>query len=217
MVNKLLVIEDDCRMREIINDYFTAAGFLVFEAVDGADALRQLGEMEYDIVFLDIMMPHIDGFTVCRAIRSKSNVPVVFLTARSREDDMLFGYELGADDYITKPFSLPVLHAKALSLIKRAKGIGGNDRYDFDGLVVDTRRRIVIVDGKAVILAPKEYDLLVYLIENQGIILSRERILNAVWGYDYYGDERAVDTHVKKLRASLGAAAQFIPTMIPRP
>ena len=214
MVKKLLIIEDDNRMREIINDYFTAKGFTVFEAADGAEALERLDEQEYDIVFLDIMMPHIDGFTVCRAIRSKSSMPVVFLTARSREDDMLFGYELGADDYITKPFSLPVLHAKALSLIKRAKGMSDNNNYDFGGLIVNTQSRTVTADNQPVGLAPKEYELLLYLIENKGRVLSREQILNAVWGYDYFGDDRAVDTHIKKLRAAMGNQSWRIKTII---
>ena len=202
MAFQLLVIEDDNRLREILRDYFTAKGFAVFEAIDGADALSCLDEREYDIAFLDIMMPKLDGFTVCRAIRSKSNIPVVFLTARSREDDMLLGYELGADDYITKPFSLPILHAKAVALLNRAKH-SGNVSYDFDGLSVDTKSRTVLVSGRPVSLAPMEYELLLCLIENKGIVLSRTQILNKVWGYDYYGDERAVDTHIKKLRQAL--------------
>ena len=214
MANKLLIIEDDERMREIINDYFTAKGFTVFEAADGAIALGLLDELEYDIVFLDIMMPYIDGFSVCRAIRSKSNIPVVFLTARSREDDMLFGYELGADDYVTKPFSLPVLHAKALSLLKRSRGMAGNNNYDFGGLVIKAQSRTVLVDNQPVALAPKEYELLLYLIENKGSVLSREQILNAVWGYDYFGDDRAVDTHIKKLRKALGEKSSHIKTII---
>ncbi len=214
MGNRLLIIEDDNHMREIINDYFTAKGFVVFEAADGAEALNCLDEKEYDLVFLDIMMPHIDGFTVCRAIRSKSNIPVVFLTARSREDDMLFGYELGADDYITKPFSLPVLHAKALALINRVRGMTDNNHYDFDGLVVNTQSRTVMVDKQLISLAPKEFDLLIYLIENKGSVLSRDQILNSVWGYDYYGDDRTVDTHIKKLRASMGTQSWRIKTVI---
>ena len=214
MVYRLLIIEDDDKLREIINDYFTAKGFLVFEAIDGAAALDFLNESEVDIVLLDIMMPQIDGFTVCRAIRSKSNIPVIFLTARSREDDMLFGYELGADDYVTKPFSLPVLHARVLSLMKRAKGIADHSQYRFDGLTIDTQSRTVAIDGVPVRLAPKMYELLLYLIENKGIVLSREQILNAVWGHDYFGDYRAVDTHVKKLRAALGGQSWRIKTVI---
>ncbi|MDR0287937.1 MAG: response regulator transcription factor [Clostridiales bacterium] len=213
MAYKLLVIEDDNRMREIINDYFTVKGFQVFEAADGAEALERLDESEYDIAFLDIMMPHIDGFTVCRAIRRKSNMPVIFLTARSREDDMLFGYELGADDYITKPFSLPVLHAKTLALIKRGKN-ATDEVYEFDGLSVNTKNRKVVVDSRAIDLAPKEYELLLYLIKNKDSVLSREQILNAVWGYDYFGGDRAVDTHIKKLRAGLGKQSWRVKTVI---
>jgi len=213
MAYRLLVIEDDNRMREIINDYFTAKGFDVFEAVDGADALERLNEAEYDIAFLDIMMPHIDGFTVCRAIRKKSNMPVVFLTARSQEDDMLLGYELGADDYIIKPFFLPVLYAKVLALMNRIKNIT-NETYNFDGLCVNVKSRTVIVENQSVNLAPKEYDLLLYLIENKGIVLSREQILNSVWGYDYFGDDRTVDTHIKKLRKALREKSVCIRTVI---
>ena len=200
-------------MREIINDYFSAKGFLLFEAVDGADALNKIEEQSYDMILLDVMMPHIDGFTVCRSIRNKSNVPVIFLTARSREDDMLFGYELGADDYITKPFSLPVLHAKVLSLIKRSTN-AVLEVYEFDKLRINTKSRTVLVDKNNVYLAPKGYDLLLYLIENKGIVLSREQILNAVWGMDYYGDDRVVDTHIKKLRSSLGICSNYIKTVI---
>ncbi|MCL1790299.1 MAG: response regulator transcription factor [Peptococcaceae bacterium] len=214
MVFRLLVVEDDVRYREIINDYFTQKGFKVFEAVDGAEALDRLTEASYDIVLLDIMMPHMDGFSVCRAIRARSNTPVIFLTARSREDDMLFGYELGADDYITKPFSLPVLHAKALSLIKRAKGLAADNHYVFKGLLVDTQTRTVTADGKTIALTPKVYDLLTYLIAHKGVIRSREQILNAVWGYDYYGDDRAVDTHIKKLRSAMGSQSWRIKTVI---
>lgn len=212
MQNKLLVIEDDNRMREIINDYFTAKGFMVTEAVDGADALEKLDKDAFDIALLDIMMPNIDGFTVCRSIRSKSNMPIIFLTARSRESDMLFGYELGADDYMTKPFSLPILHAKVLSLIKRVQK--KEEYYQFDGLSVNTKSRTITVNNETINLAPKEYELLLYLIENKGIVLSREQILNAVWGYDYFGDERAVDTHIKKLRKSLKNNSCCIKTII---
>lgn len=213
MAHRLLIIEDDERLREITCDYFKAKGFQVSVAEDGAAALDVLETDVFDIVFLDIMMPGIDGFSVCRAIRSQSDIPVVFLTARSREDDMLFGYELGADDYITKPFSLPVLHAKALALLARSdtaeRGI-----YDFGGLVVNTNSRTATTDGKAVDLAPKEYELLLYLMRNKGIVLSRDKILDAVWGMDYFGDTRAVDTHIKKLRAALGGSANHIRTVI---
>ena len=213
MAHRLLVIEDDNRLREIMCDYFTAKGFQVFEATDGADALRCLDESEYDIVFLDVMMPKLDGFTVCRAIRSKSNIPVVFLTARSQEDDMLLGYELGADDYITKPFSLPVLHAKTLALMSRVKNSAA-ESYEFGGLTVNTKSRAVKADGQPVNLAPKEYDLLLYLMQNKNIVLSREQILNAVWGYNYYGDTRTVDTHIKKLRKALKNQAHCVQTVI---
>jgi len=213
MAYRLLVIEDDSRMREIVRDYFTAKGFAVSEAADGAEALGKLNETVYDLVLLDIMMPKLDGFAVCRRIRENSSVPVIFITARSREGDMLAGYELGADDYVTKPFSLPVLHAKALALLARTKN-GEGKVYDLNGLTVDTGRRTVAVNGQPVALAPKEYELLLYLIENRGLVLSREQILNAVWGIDWFGDERAVDTHIKKLRKALGSQSRRVRTII---
>lgn len=213
MAHRLLMVEDDECLREITCDYFKAKGFAVSEAADGTAALEALETCEYDLVFLDIMMPGIDGFSICRAIRSKSDMPVVFLTARSREDDMLFGYELGADDYITKPFSLPVLHAKALALLARSE-TAERGAYDFGGLTVNTKSRSVTADGQAVFLAPKEYELLLYLVRNKGIVLSRDQILDAVWGRDYFGDTRAVDTHIKKLRAALGSSASRIRTVI---
>jgi len=213
MEYRLLVVEDDDRLRAIVCDYFVAKGFRVAHAADGAQALEALGAAAFDIVFSDIMMPNIDGFTVCRELRAAGNTPVIFVTARSREDDQLFGYELGADDYMTKPFSLPLLHAKALALIKRAHN-GAAAYHTFDGLTVDTNRRAVTVDQRAVTLAPKEYELLVYLIRNKGIVLSRERILNGVWGYDHVGDIRVVDTHIKKLRKALGTKACAVRTII---
>jgi len=214
MAYKLLIVEDESRLREIICDYFVAKGFIVFEACDGVDALEKLGEAVYDIVFLDIMLPHIDGFTICRSLRSKSNVPIVFLTARVLESDILYGYKLGADDYITKPFSLPVLYSKALSLINRSKGTAGSANYSFDGLSINTASQSVIVANQQIELAPKEYALLVYLVENKNVVLSREKILNAVWGYDYFGYDRAVDTHIKKLRIALNSQSWRVKTII---
>jgi DNA-binding response OmpR family regulator len=211
--NKLLIIEDDVRLREIISDYFAAKGFLVFDAADGAMALEKLDHADFDIVLLDIMMPQLDGFTVCRAIRKKSSMPVIFLTARNDEGDVLLGYELGADDYITKPFSLPVLYAKVQALIKRARNME-SDSFCFEGMSINTQNRSVSISGRSVNLAPKEYDLLVYLAANEGRVLSREQILRVVWGYDYFGDVRAVDTHVKKLRAAMGSQSWRIKTVI---
>jgi len=212
MQYKLLIVEDNANMREILCDYFAAKGFAVFAAQDGAQALEMLAAARCDLALLDIMMPRADGFAVCRAIREGSNMPVIFLTARSREDDMLLGYALGADDYITKPFSLPVLHAKIRSLLGRT---GGSAKTLQCGRIcADSRARSVTVDGTAITLAPREFDLLLYLMENRAIALSRDRILDAVWGMDFYGDSRAVDTHIKKLRAALGDCAGYIHTVM---
>ena len=174
-----------------------------------------LKEHAFDIVFLDIMMPGLDGLSVCRAVRRESAVPVIFLTARSGEENELLGYGFGADDYVTKPFSLPVLHAKALALIKRAKGRGlAGHVLEMGGIQVDDQRREVSVDETPVALTPKEYELLVCLMEHRGLVLSREQLLNRVWGYDYDGDIRTVDTHIKKLRKALGRRAGEIRTVI---
>ena len=192
---RLLVAEDEPQMREMLRDYFAAKGFDVTLCPNGERALAVLKEHAFDIVFLDIMMPGLDGLSVCRAVRRESAVPVIFLTARSGEENELLGYGFGADDYVTKPFSLPVLHAKALALIKRAKGRG-------------------LAGHVLVALTPKEYELLVCLMEHRGLVLSREQLLNRVWGYDYDGDIRTVDTHIKKLRKALGRRAGEIRTVI---
>ena len=211
MSQSLLIIEDNPSLREIMSDYFTAKGFAVTEAVDGAEALEKLEGRVYHIVLLDIMMPRVDGFAVCRAIRRDSPVPVIFLTARSREEDMLRGYELGADDYITKPFSLPVLHAKVLALLARAGGRRAT--YRLGRLHVDADARTVTAHEKPVELAAREFDMLLYLLVNKGLVLTRNQILDAVWGLDFFGDSRVVDTHIKKLRAALGPCAGLVQTV----
>lgn len=215
MEHRLLIVEDEPRMREIIIDYFGEKGFEVTGARDGAEALQKLEEAEFDIVLLDIMMPELDGFSVCRRVRKTSEVPIIFLTARSDEEDKLFGYELGADDYVTKPFSLAVLCAKAQSLIRRAKGrVRSETELSAGGVVLNYKTRRVLVDGKARILAPKEFELLAVLMENRDCVLTREQLLAKVWGFDYFGEDRAVDTHIKKLRAALGEKAGCIKTVI---
>lgn len=212
---RLLAAEDEPQMREMLRDYFTAKGFEVTACRDGESALAALGEKEFDIIFLDIMMPRLDGLSVCRAVRRKNAVPIIFLTARSGEENELLGYGFGADDYVTKPFSLPVLHAKALALIKRAKGRGLTGHVlEMGGIQVDDLRREVTVDGARTPLTPKEYELLVCLMEHKGLVLSREQLLNQVWGYDYDGEIRTVDTHIKKLRKALGRRAGEIRTVI---
>lgn len=212
---RLLVAEDEPQLQETLEDYFTAKGFEVTACPDGESALAMLEEREFDIIFLDIMMPKLDGLSVCRTVRRKNAVPIIFLTARSGEENELLGYGFGADDYVTKPFSLPVLHAKALALIKRAKGRGLSEYLlEMGGIQVDDLRREVTVDGARTPLTPKEYELLVCLMEHKGLVLSREQLLNQVWGYDYDGSIRTVDTHIKKLRKALGRRAGAIRTVI---
>ena len=216
MKKKVLLVEDEELMREVIKDYFEDGGFAVTETADGAAALEILEIHEFDVILLDIMIPEIDGFSVCRRIRKTNDVPIIMITARSDEDDKLLGYELGADDYVTKPFSPKVLLAKANALIKRNKGevCGGEGIISAGGITVDQNSHTVAVDGTYIELTPKEYDLLVYLMKNRGRVLSRDTLLSKVWGYDYFGDLRTVDTHIKKLRAKLGDKAVYIKTLI---
>lgn len=202
-------------MREIIIDYFTSKDFIVTEAKNGVEALEILENNEFDIVLLDIMMPKLDGYSVCKILRKDSEIPVIFLTAKSDEDDKLTGYELGADDYITKPFSLPILYAKVVALIKRSNGnMVNTHQINVCGINIDLKNRKVTVDNKEIILAPKEYDLLICLIKNRDRILTREQLLAKIWGYDFMGFDRVVDTHIKKLRAALRDKASCIRTII---
>lgn len=216
MNKNILLVEDEPRLREIVSDYFKIEGFNIFEAANGQEAMDIFKENEIALVILDIMIPKLDGWTVCRRIRNVSDVPIVMLTARSEEDDMLMGYDLGADDYITKPFSPKVLVAKSKTLLKRLNGAKGKNSevIKVDGIEINKMSHTVILNNNPIDLAPKEYELLLYMIENKGIVLSREKILNTVWGYDYYGDLRTVDTHIKKLRSKLEDKAKYICTII---
>ncbi|MGM9986311.1 MAG: response regulator transcription factor [Bacillaceae bacterium] len=216
MNRKILIMEDERLLRDIIYDYFTAEGFEVLLAENGRIGLNLFQEEKVDLVILDIMMPELDGWSVCKRIRSSSNIPIIMLTARSEDDDKLLGFELGADEYVTKPFSPKVLVAQAKALLKRAEGTVGSedDHVEIEFLKINRKSREVFVDNQAITLTHKEYELLLYLIDNKGIVLSREAILNTVWGYDYDGDDRTVDTHIKKLRNKLGEAAKFIATVI---
>ena len=216
MHKNILLVEDDIRMREILWDYFIKEDFQIFEAGDGNKALEIFEEQEIHLVLLDIMIPEVDGWSVCKRMRKISDVPIIMITSRADEDDKLMGYDLGADDYVTKPFSPKVLVAKAKMLLKRAEGsIGREDGFaSSNGIEISRLSRTVKVEGIIVELAPKEYELLLYLIENKGIVLSRENILSKVWGYDFYGDIRAVDTHIKKLRNKLGDKASSVSTVI---
>lgn len=212
---RLLAAEDEPQLRMMLQDYFTAKGFDVTTCGDGEEAMGFLQEQEFDLVFLDIMMPKLDGLAVLRALRRDNPVPVIFLTARTGEENELLGFGLGADDYVTKPFSFPVLHAKALALIKRAKGRGiAEHELQIGAIMLNDTRREVTVGGEKVTLTPKEYELLMCLMEHKGLVLSREQLLARVWGYEYDGEIRTVDTHIKKLRKALGKYAGTIRTVI---
>lgn len=213
MDSRLLIVEDDRLMQEAVADYFTARGWKVQTADGGSRALELLEQESFHLVLLDVMMPGINGFTVCRKIREVSDVPVIFITARVLEEDELNGYAVGADDYVTKPFSLPVLHAKAQALVSRARGGGLSRELKAGNLTVDVRTHEVKNNGQTVLLPPKEYEMLVFFMENRGRIYSREQLLIRFWGYDFDGNERVVDNHIKKLRKAIGVCGCTIQTV----
>lgn len=211
----ILIADDEERMRRVITDYLRIKGYDTVEAADGVQALERFSERQPDLVLLDIMMPRMDGFEVCRAIHANSKVPIIMLTARGQEEDELQGFSLGADEYITKPFSLKILLARIEAVFRRINGksSGASADSSVPGLSVDRDGREVRVDGVPVELTFTEFELLLYLIDNPGIALSRDKILDSVWRYDYYGDARTVDTHVKKLRSKLGPCGEYIKTI----
>ncbi|GGG78878.1 DNA-binding response regulator [Paenibacillus radicis (ex Gao et al. 2016)] len=215
-MRKILLVEDDTLMREFITDYFRKEQWEVYEAENGKIALELFEQVSVDLIVLDIMMPEMDGWSVCRRIREKSAVPIIMITARAEDDDQVMGFELGADEYVTKPLSPRVLVARATALMKRTEGTIGRDdeRLVYGELTVNRAAHTVAVAGTAILLSPKEYDLLLFLIKHYGRVLSREHILDAVWGYEYLGDLRTVDTHIKKLRAKLGDEGRYICTVI---
>ncbi len=210
---KVLIADDEALMRKLVGDFLRKEGYQVFEAADGKQALDLFfNEKEIVLLILDIMMPEYDGWAVCREIRKTSQVPIIMLTARSEEADELFGFDLGADEYITKPFSPHILVARVQALLRRIEN-RKNAVIRVGKLEIDNGRHYVSINGKGLDLSPKEYELLLYMVENEGITLSRDQILNAVWNYNYYGDVRTVDTHVKKLRLKLGDKANYIQTI----
>jgi DNA-binding response OmpR family regulator len=211
----ILIIEDEERMRKLLRDYFKDSGFNILECDNGIKALDLFKNNRVDLVILDIMIPYMDGWTVCNKIREVSDIPIIMLTAKSEEEDKLLGYELGADDYVTKPFSPKVLVAKAKALLKRSNGKNKleNETKKFNGLEINPLSHEVKIDGEEIQLSPKEYDLLLFFAKNEGISLSRDVILDKVWGFDYYGGLRTVDTHVKRLREKLKHKADYIVTV----
>ena len=210
----VLVVDDESRMRKLVKDFLVQKNYKVLEASDGEEALKVFEENEnkINIILLDVMMPKLDGWRVLRQIRQNSKVPIIMLTARGEEQDELFGFELGVDEYISKPFSPKILVARVEAILKRTKP-KENDVKNYGGIVIDSDGRTVKVDGKLIELSLREYELLKYLLDNEGIALSRDKILNNVWNYDYYGDSRTIDSHVKKIRHKLGKKGKFIETV----
>ena len=205
MNNKILIVEDEAKLREVLCDYFSSKGDFPTEASNGVQALDLIDKAAFDAVLLDIMMPELDGLSVCRAVRRTNDIPIIFLTALSDEEDKLLGYELGADDYITKPFTMSVLYAKTTALIKRnQRNMLAGDRMEVSGITLVLSARKVFIGKKEILLTPKEYALLRCLMQNRNMVMSREQLLVKCWGYDYEGESRAVDTHIKRLREKLG-------------
>ena len=215
MVNNcILVVDDEIRMRKLIKDFLVAKGYSILEAEDGEKALEVFEENKnkINLVLLDVMMPKLDGWSVLRQIRQESKVPIIMLTARGEEQDELFGFELGVDEYISKPFSPKILVARVEAILKRTAP-DSKEVKDYGGVEIDKEGMTVKVDGKLIELSLREYELLTYLVENKDIALSRDKILNNVWNYDYYGDSRTIDSHIKKIRHKLGKKGKYIETM----
>ena len=211
---KILVVDDESRMRKLVKDFLTKKNFQVLEAGNGEDAMDIFyEEKDIALIILDVMMPKMDGWEVCREIRKNSKVPIIMLTARSDERDELLGFDLGVDEYISKPFSPKILVARVEAILRRTGQNNPEDVISAGGSVIDKAAHLATVDGKPMELSFKEFELLTYFLENQGIALSREKILNSVWNYDYFGDARTIDTHVKKLRSKMGDKGEYIKTV----
>ena len=215
---KILVVDDEANIRNVIKEYAEFEGYEVEEAIDGMEAVSKCKDEDFDIVIMDVMMPRLDGFSAIKEIRKTKNIPVLMLSARGEEYDKLFGFEIGIDDYVVKPFSPKEVMARIAAITSRVQKVSdvketAEEKYVYEGLEIDMLGRVVTVDGKKKELTPKEYDLLVYLVKNKNIALSREKILNEVWGYDFFGEDRTVDTHVKMLRNSIGKYRDKITTV----
>ena len=212
---KSLVVDDEPKIREVIKEYAEFSGFEVTEAEDGMSAVGLCKLNDYDLIVMDIMMPKLDGFSACKEIRKTKDIPTIMLSARGEEYDKLFGFELGIDDYVVKPFSPKELIARINAILSRRKGSVAlpQQTLKFGGLEINIAARTVTVDGKKVDLTPKEYDLLFYLVENKNIALSRDKLLSDIWGYDFFGDDRTIDTHIKNLRNNLGPYRDYIVTL----
>ena len=215
MVNfKILVVDDEARMRKLVRDFLTKSGFTVIEAADGNEAMDIFFEQkDISLIILDVMMPGMDGWQTCKEIRNYSKVPIIMLTAKSEERDELQGFELGVDEYISKPFSPKILVARVEAILRRTNSNMGEDILEAGGIRIDKAAHTVVIDGQTIDLSYKEFELLTYFMENKGLALSREKILNHVWNYDYFGDARTIDTHVKKLRSKMGSKGDLIKTI----
>lgn len=211
---KILVVDDESRMRKLVRDFLVRAGYEVLEAGNGEEALDLFyATKDISLIILDVMMPKINGWDVCREIRANSKVPIIMLTAKADESDELIGFELGVDEYISKPFSPKILVARVEAILRRTSGLHRDEKLEMGGILLDKAAHRVTIDGAEVELSFKEFELLTYFIENQGLALSRETILNHVWNYDYFGDARTIDTHVKKLRSKMGDKGDYIKTI----
>ena len=211
---KILVVDDESRMRKLVRDFLVRQDFDVVEAGDGEEALDLFyKDKSIALIILDVMMPKMNGWEVCREVRETSKVPIIMLTAKSEESDELMGFDLGVDEYITKPFSPKILVARVEAILRRSNVLAADDTMEAGGIELNKAAHEVLIDGKSVELSYKEFELLAYFMSNQGVALSRERILNNVWNYDYFGDARTIDTHVKKLRSKLGAKGEYIKTI----
>ena len=212
---KVLIVDDEEMIRNVLKEYVEFEGNEAFEAADGMEAVRMCRDNDYDIILMDVMMPRLDGFSAVKEIRKTKDIPVIMLSARGEEYDKLFGFEIGVDDYVTKPFSPKEVMARINAVTKRraAKDEPKNDVYKFEGLTIDMAGRNVYVDGEKAELTPKEYEILFYFVKNRGIALTREKLLMDVWGFDFYVDDRTVDTHIKMLRSNLKEYRKFIVTL----
>lgn len=216
-MSRLLVVDDEFRIRQIIRKYAEFEGHTVEEAVDGMQAIEICRKQEFDLIIMDVMMPELDGFSACREIRKFRSTPIIMLSARGEEYDKIHGFELGSDDYVVKPFSPKELMMRVSAVIKRSNGESDSavkkDVFTYEGLSVDFSARIVTIDGKRIEMTPKEYELFFYMVKNKGLALTREKLISEVWGYDFFGDERTLDTHIKLLRKSLGEYSRCIVTL----
>lgn len=214
-MSKILVVDDEINIRLVVKEYAEFEGFEVEEAENGMKAIEMVRNSDFDLIIMDVMMPKLDGYSACKEIKKIKNIPVIMLSARGEEYDKLFGFEIGIDDYVVKPFSPKELMARIKVVIKRnsSKNEISGDRFRFEGLEIDMAGREVYVNGQKAAMTPKEYDLLFFLVKNKNLAMSRDKLLESVWGYDFFGDDRTVDTHIKMLRNSLGEYRKFIVTL----